>query len=71
MYDLAQPNSKPGTCCKCRGTGTYSWGPVINGKCSKTGTCFSCGGTGKQTRRDIGRNHTYNRHKVARILSYS
>jgi hypothetical protein len=63
MYDLSQPNDKPGTCCKCKGTGVYRWG--TNG--SKEGTCFSCGGTGQQTKSDIGRNKTYNRYKIAEI----
>jgi hypothetical protein len=67
MYDLSQPNELPGKCCKCRGTGIYSWGAVVNGKPSKSGTCFSCRGTGKQDRRQIARNHTYNKYKVARI----
>jgi len=69
MYDLSQPNDKPGECCKCRGTGLYRWGTVVNGKCSNEGTCFSCGGTGKQGRADIRRNHAYNRHKIARIFA--
>ncbi len=64
MYDLAQPNAKPGECCKCRGTGVYSWGTVVNGQCSKSGPCHSCGGTGKQTRSDIARNNAYNAHKI-------
>ena len=71
MYDLSMPNVKPGQCCKCKGTGFYAFGPVINGKPSKGGTCFSCGGTGKQTKKDINRNHTYNKHKVIRIMSGS
>lgn len=63
MYDFAQPNAKPGTCCKCRGTGIYAWGTMVNGKPSKSGTCYSCRGTGKQTWKQIRRNETYNRHK--------
>lgn len=64
MYDLSQPNDKPGTCIKCRGTGTYSWGTIENGKPKHSGTCFSCAGTGKQTKRDIRRNRIYNLHKI-------
>jgi hypothetical protein len=67
MYDLSQPNERPGQCCKCHGTGTYSWGAVVNGKPSNSGTCFSCPGTGKQSRQQIARNQTYNKHKLARI----
>ena len=65
MYDLAVPNDKPGACAKCQGSGTYGWGAVINGQPQHTGTCWSCKGTGKQTKSDIGRNRTYNRHKIA------
>lgn len=71
MYDLSMPNEKPGKCAKCKGTGRYSWGAVVNGKASKSGQCFSCGGTGKQTVRDIRRNETYNRHKIRQIASGS
>jgi len=71
MYDLSQPNEAPGTCCKCRGTGVYSWGAVVNGVPAKSGPCFSCGGTGKQSRHDIARNHTYNRHKVRELFNAS
>lgn len=70
MYDLSQPNEKPGTCCKCKGTGEYSWGASINGKMQHTGTCFSCRGTGQQSGKQIKRNETYNRYKIARIASY-
>jgi DnaJ-class molecular chaperone len=67
MYDFAQPNDAPGTCCKCHGTGTDHWGAVLNGVPSKSGTCFSCRGTGKQSSRQIKRNRTYNRFKIAEI----
>lgn len=69
MYDLSMPNSEPGKCCKCHGTGTYSFGAIVNGKASRSGTCFSCRGTGKQSSKQIRTNCTYNRYKVARILS--
>jgi DnaJ-class molecular chaperone len=68
MYDLAVVNEAPGQCGKCRGTGVYSWGATINGKSAHSGTCFSCRGTGKQSSRQISRNRTYNRHKVASIV---
>jgi len=67
MYDMSQPNSKPGECVKCRGTGVYSFGGTVNGKPRKSGTCYSCRGTGKQDTAQIHRNHTYNKFKVMRI----
>lgn len=68
MYDLSVPAEKPGKCPKCRGTGVYSWGGTVNGKPMHTGTCFSCKGTGKQSAKQIAGNHTYNRHKIARMF---
>jgi hypothetical protein len=68
MYDLSQPNSTPGQCAKCRGTGTYCWGAVVNGKPTHSGMCFSCQGTGKQSSKQIRRNRTYNKYKVAEII---
>ena len=65
MYDLSIPNDKPGQCAKCKGTGTYSWGAVVNGKPTHSGICFSCRGTGKQSEKQIRRNRTYNRYKLA------
>lgn len=70
MYDLSQPNSKPGVCVKCKGTGRYGWGASINGRMQFSGKCHSCGGTGQQTGRDIKRNEAYNRHKIATIACY-
>lgn len=67
MYDLSQPNSRPGVCVKCKGSGAYRWGPSVNGKMANSGPCYSCSGTGKQTRSDIRRNQIYNRHKIASI----
>jgi excinuclease UvrABC ATPase subunit len=71
VYDLAVANSKPGRCEKCNGSGLYRWGAVVNGKPTHSGPCHSCRGTGHQTGRDIGRNHAYNRHKIATILASS
>lgn len=68
MYDLSQPNDKPGQCIKCRGTGVYNWGAQINGKSQHSGQCFSCRGSGRQTAPQIRRNRTYNRYKVAEII---
>lgn len=67
MYDLSVPNEAPGVCAKCKGSGVYRWGAVVNGRASHSGPCFSCRGTGKQGRADIGRNRTYNRFKIAEI----
>jgi DnaJ-class molecular chaperone len=67
MHDLSIPNAQPGTCEKCKGTGTYSWGAVINGQPRHSGTCFSCRGTGRQSGRQISRNKTYNRYKIAEM----
>jgi DnaJ-class molecular chaperone len=69
MYDFSVPNDKPGVCSKCNGTGTYSWGAVVNGQCTHSGPCWSCKGTGKQTKSDIKRNHGYNWHKMRRLAS--
>ena len=68
MSDFAQPADKPGRCPKCRGSGLYSWGAIVNGRPSKSGQCHSCGGTGRQTRRDIARNNAYNRYKLAEMV---
>jgi DnaJ-class molecular chaperone len=65
--DFATPARKPGPCPKCRGTGTYSWGAVTNGKPAHQGPCHSCRGTGRQSRSDIHRNYAYNRHKISRL----
>ncbi len=70
MYDLSQPNSVPGKCVKCRGTGVYCWGGTVNGVPRKSGPCHSCGGKGHQTARDIQRDHAYNKHKLRTILAH-
>ena len=67
MFDLAHVNAEPGTCGKCRGSGKYRWGAVVNGKAAHAGACHSCGGTGRQSAADIKRNAAYNRFKIARI----
>jgi DnaJ-class molecular chaperone len=69
MFDLSQPNTKPGPCEKCRGRGTYHWGPSLNGRPAKSGPCHSCGGTGRQSRADMARNTAYNSYKIALICS--
>jgi len=71
MYDLAVPNAKPGRCEKCRGSGLYCWGAVVDGKPTKSGPCHSCRGSGRQTGRDITRNSAYNRYKIATIVAGS
>ena len=68
MYDLSQPNEKPGKCVKCRGTGEYRWGAIVNGKSNHAGTCYSCRGTGKQSATQIKRNECYNKHKIVRMF---
>ena len=70
MYDLAQPAEELGKCPKCKGSGNYHWGGTVNGKPVHTGKCHSCRGTGWQTRSQIARNHTYNRHKLATIAGF-
>lgn len=69
MSDFSMPNEKPGTCCKCQGTGVYRWnGGVRNGKpVVKSGSCHSCRGTGNQDQKQIARNVCYNRHKVVTL----
>jgi len=64
MYDMSQPNETPGKCGKCKGSGTYSWGTILNGVPKHSGPCHSCGGKGHQTAEDIARDKAYNRHKV-------
>ena len=64
MYDLAHENAAPGTCGKCKGTGQYSWGAMVNGKMTHSGMCFSCKGTGKQDKSQIVCNRVYNKHKI-------
>lgn len=67
MYDFSQPNSKPGKCCKCSGSGVYNWGGTINGVPRFTGPCFSCKGTGQQSKKQIRTNNAYNYFKLRRI----
>lgn len=51
-------------CDKCRGTGVYLWGAVINGWPSRQGQCFQCNGKGYTDSRDRRRNKYYWNHKV-------
>lgn len=69
MYDFSVPNSEPGPCAKCKGTGLYRWGgAMVNGAWKgKSGPCHSCQGTGKQSAKQIRRNQAYNRHKLNTI----
>lgn len=67
--DFSVPNSRPGICAKCRGTGLYAWGTVNNGRPSKIGPCHACRGTGKQTVSDIARNKAFNRHQMSRLAN--
>jgi len=59
---------KARTCEKCRGTGTYGWGAVVNGKISHSGPCFRCNGTGRETARDFRRNLAYDSFAFRRAL---
>lgn len=56
-------------CDGCRGDGVhYGRGAVVNGKfVGFTGVCFRCGGKGHQTKSDVARNRTYDRHRIVRI----
>lgn len=67
MYDLAVPNTKPGVCEKCRGSGLYRWGGTVNGKSRFEGQCHSCQGSGTQNTSDMARNRAYNRHKIRNL----
>ena len=71
MCEFSVPNAAPGVCAKCNGLGIYRYGgAVVNGKFQgKEGKCFSCSGTGQQTKKDIGRNHAYNRYKLSTLTS--
>lgn len=70
MADLSVPNRVPGPCDKCKGTGVYRWGACVNGRMTHQGQCNACRGTGTQTQTDMARNRAFNRHQVARILSF-
>jgi DnaJ-class molecular chaperone len=69
MTDLSWPNTVPGPCCKCDGSGVYRWSKVVNSRVVlQEGDCYSCRGTGRQDRRQIARNVAYNRHNIGRVL---
>lgn len=68
MYDMSMPAAKAGDeCPKCKGSGQYQWGAIINGVAKHSGPCHSCGGKGYQTASDIARDNAYNRHKLSTI----
>lgn len=68
MSDFAVPNTNPGPCGKCNGTGKYRWRrPAGRELIELEGPCYSCGGSGRQELTDILRNQAYNRHKAARM----
>lgn len=67
--EIEAPKQRPeGTedCDGCNGSGVYyGRGAVVNGKfVGFTGTCYRCGGKGHQTKSDLGRNRTYDRHRT-------
>lgn len=39
----------PQPCRRCRGTGQYVWGAIVNGVPQHSGPCFLCDGTGRIT----------------------
>lgn len=49
-------------CDRCRGTGEYVWGAIVNGRATKKGVCFACEGKGRQNQGDFIRNRTYWNH---------
>ncbi len=69
MTDFSVPNTKPGKCAKCNGSGKYRWaGHTENGVWKgKEGPCHSCRGTGQQDWTQIKRNECWNRHKVVTL----
>lgn len=68
MYGAVPHVCKPAKCDRCRGSGVYGWGAVVNGKISHSGPCFRCHGTGTQDARDMRRNNAYDRHAIARAF---
>jgi DnaJ-class molecular chaperone len=69
VTDFAVPNSTPGKCAKCSGSGVYRWaGAMVNGVWrGQEGPCHSCRGTGRQDEADMRRNEAFNRHQLSRI----
>ena len=55
---------KPVPCDKCRGTGTYYWGAMVNGVMTHSGPCFRCEGQGTQTDGDQRRNYGYDNFAI-------
>lgn len=53
-------------CWRCRGTGIYQWGAVVNGKCTHSGACYQCQGKGWQSDDDKRRNAAYMRYAIVR-----
>lgn len=49
-------------CERCRGTGEYIWGAIVNGVPTHRGVCFHCGGKGHQDEADKRRNRNYWRY---------
>lgn len=65
--DFSVPNDRPGACEKCRGSGRYGWGAVVNGQPAHEGRCNACRGSGRQSWADIHRNRAFNRHQMRRV----
>lgn len=45
------PPATAGNCPRCGGSGTYRWGPTVNGQPSRSGQCFACRGKGSIAQR--------------------
>jgi hypothetical protein len=55
----------PCECERCRGTGEYGWGPVVNGKVTHRGPCYRCEGKGWQGYQDFRRNRAYDEYQIS------
>jgi hypothetical protein len=55
-------------CERCRGTGVYKWGAVVNGKPTHTGTCYQCCGAVRQGQDDYKRNYGHILYSISRAI---
>jgi DnaJ-class molecular chaperone len=53
-------------CHGCGGTGTKSWGAVVNGKVTGSGECYCCRGKGTMTATDAKRDAYYHANVESR-----
>ena len=56
-------------CDKCKGTGTFRWGAVVNNKPLYSGPCFRCGASGTMSFADMARCLAYDDNRTRRLLS--